>query len=222
MTEARQKFTQSKIAVAAFAFALSVAGASPALGHDGTKHEETETKAAAKANTEVKVRLADVELIDRERRKVRFVPEVLSDKIVVIDFIYTTCTTICPITSSIFAQVQDMLGKRLAEDIRLISLSIDPLRDTPGRMKNAAEKFGAGPGWLWLTGEKPKVDRLLKGLGAYTPDVESHPPMILVGDADKGSWVRLYGFASPDEILAQIDALEAARTRVQSSMNPGG
>ena len=80
----------------------------------------------------------------------------------------------------------------------------------------------AAPGWLWLTGEKPDVDRLLLGLGAYTPDIESHPPMILIGDAARDTWVRLYGFPSPDEIIARIDAFIAARKRKQTSMKPGG
>ena len=100
--------------------------------------------------------------------------------------------------------------------------SIDPVRDTPGRLSDAAETFGAEPGWIWLTGAKPNMDRLLKGLGAYTPDIESHPPMVLIGDVASDTWVRLYGFPSPDEIVARIDALLDARTRKQTSMKPGG
>ena len=135
----------------------------------------------------------------------------MADRIVAINFVYTTCTTICPVLSALFAQVQDQLGPRLGAEVRLVSMSIDPARDTPKRMAAEAAKFDAAPGWLWLTGRKNDVDRVLMGLDAYAPAFEEHASMILIGDAERGVWRRLFGFPAPDEIVAVIDEFAAAR-----------
>ena len=141
----------------------------------------------------------------------------MADRIVAIDFVYTSCTTICPVLSALFAQVQDELGPRLGKEVWLVSMSIDPTRDTPKRMSAEAEKFGAGPGWLWLTGPKNDVDRVLAGLDAYTPAFEDHASMILIGDAKRGVWRRLFGFVSPEDIVAVIDELAAARAATNTN-----
>ena len=99
-------------------------------------------------------------------------------------------------------------------------MSVDPARDTPARLKAYAAKFQsknrAKPGWVWLTGDKPVMDEVLKGVGAYTADYTQHPAQVLVGDASRGAWTRLYGFLSPERIQAKIDELLAARqTRQQ-------
>lgn len=197
---------------------VAVLAGMPVLAHDG-KDEHPEPGAiveqpAAPALPEdalTKVKIADVDLLDRNGNSINFRKDALGEGIVAIDFVYTTCTTACPVLSAIFAEVQDILGERLDREVRMVSISLDPVRDTPSRMRDNAAIFGAGPGWLWLTGDKPAVDRLLTGLGAYTPDIESHPPMILVGDPVNDRWTRLFGFVSPDEIMARIDALAAAR-----------
>ena len=60
------------------------------------------------------------------------------------------------------------------------------------------------PGWLWLTGQKMVVDKVLKGLGAYTPAFEDQPAMVLVGDGQTGEWYRFYGFPNPDQITEKL------------------
>ena len=74
-------------------------------------------------------------------------------------------------------------------------------------------RIGAGAGWSWLTGAKPQVDEALKVFGAYTPNYLDHPPLVLVGDPKAGKWLRFYGFPSPDQIVAAVDDLSAARAR---------
>jgi protein SCO1/2 len=206
--------------------------AAPAAGHDGTEHEEAVAQAAPTPHAQhgahqghdappplpdVKVRIVDVDVVDRNGKVMRFREDALGDRIVALDFIYTTCTTACPVLSSTVALVQEELGDRLDNEVRLITISIDPARDTPARMRKWAEIFDAGPDWLWLTGKKPEIDRLLQGLGAYTPDVESHPPMFIIGDPANDRWTRLFGFVAPEEILAQIEAMRAARGAGASS-----
>jgi len=193
----------------AVALAAAVA-ASSARAHDGADHGQGGTGQAPAADT-ARVDLRDLELIDRTGKRVRFASEAIGGRIVAIDFIYTTCTTICPVLSAIFAQVQDHMGERLGRDALLVSISIDPTRDTPRRLDAMARKFGAGPGWLWLTGKKRFVDQVLEGLDAYTPVFEDHASMILIGDPERGLWTRLFGFSSPDDIAARLEHLIAAR-----------
>jgi protein SCO1/2 len=159
----------------------------------------------------VNVQLCDLELVTQEGKRVKFKSDVVGDKLVAMTFIFTTCTTICPIYNAIFSQLQPLLGERLGKDVVLVTLTLDPTRDVVGRMKRTAQKFGAQPGWLYLTGEKPNVDQVLKGLGAYFPNFEEHPPLALVGDGKTGTWKRFNGFPSPEQVLAMIDELQAAR-----------
>jgi protein SCO1/2 len=160
----------------------------------------------------VSVTVKDTPLLDQDGRAVKFASDVVGDRLVVIDFVFTTCTTICPILSAKLARVQEKLGDRLGREVRLISVSIDPARDTPERLKAYAARFKAREGWTWVTGEPEAVNGLLKGLGAYTADFTAHAPMMLVGDGRTGRWARLNGFPDPDRVVAVLDALEAART----------
>lgn len=151
-----------------------------------------------------------------------FKSEAVGDKIIVMDFIYTRCLTLCPVVSQVMLQVQDGLKGRLRDQVRMISVSVDPQTDTPKRLKSHAARLGAKSGWLWLTGEKSEIDRVLDGLGAYTPEFDEHPAMVLVGDARSGEWVRFYGLPSPDRILDKVVQLAAARRMKGATANGGG
>lgn len=159
----------------------------------------------------VNVHLYDLELVTQDGKRVKFKSDVIGNKLVAMTFIFTTCTTICPIYNAIFSQLQPLLGERLGREVIMVTLTLDPTRDVPGRMKRTAQKFGAQPGWIYLSGEKQNVDQVLKGLGAYFPNFEEHPPMALVGDGKAGTWKRFNGFPSPEQVLAMIDELKAAR-----------
>jgi cytochrome oxidase Cu insertion factor (SCO1/SenC/PrrC family) len=169
----------------------------------------TPVRAALPPDTEVK--LVDAALLDQDGTRVRFAQDVVGDHIVVVDFVFTTCTTICPVLSAKLARLQGRLGDRLGQEVRLISVSIDPVRDTPARLKAYGARFKARPGWIWVTGEKEEVDGVLKGLGAYTADFASHSPMMLVGDGRTGRFARFNGFPDTDVLLAAVDELSAAR-----------
>jgi protein SCO1/2 len=173
-------------------------------------HKAMLNKPAAPARA-TEVDLLDRTLIDQNGREVRFVSEVIGDRIVVMDFVYTSCTTVCPVLSAVFGQLQGRLGDRLGADVALVSVSVDPTRDTPQRLKAYAAKHKARPGWIWLTGPKRTMDEVLDGLGAYSPNFEDHPAMVLVGDGRTGKWSRFFGFPSPDRLMDQVSALQAAR-----------
>jgi protein SCO1/2 len=183
-----------------------------AAGEDDphAEHKAMMNKPAAAAES-TRVDLLDHLLLDQHGKEVKFVSDVIGDRIVVMDFVYTTCTTVCPVISAVFGQVQNKLGNRLGDDVVLVSVSVDAIRDTPKRLKAYSKAHGARPGWIWLTGKKRTMDEVLDGLGAYTPNFEDHPVMVLIGDGQNGQWSRLYGFPNPDRIMEQVNALKAAR-----------
>ena len=185
--------------------------APPSLGHEGHKHDKDTADRTPLAGEAVTLKLLDAPLRDQDGHSLRFDSEAVGGRIVVIDFVYTSCTTVCPVLSQVMAQVRDGLDERLRGELRLISLSVDPSTDTPARLKAHAAKYGDDPDWLWLTGERPDMNKVLDGLGAYTPDFTEHPVMVLVGDAQRGTWTRFYGFPDPAQILAKVEELAEAR-----------
>lgn len=172
---------------------------------------------AAAAPGATQVTLADARLLDQDGAPVRFRTEAIGDRIVVIDFVYTTCPTVCPLLSAIFARLQERLGDRLERGVRLVSVSLDPANDTPERIKAYAARHRAGPHWTWLTGSQDDVERVLKGLGAWTPNFTAHAPMVLVGDGRTGTFTRLNGFPDVDRIVTRVDELLAARSATASA-----
>lgn len=164
-----------------------------------------------------RVSLIDNALIDQNGHPARFASELIGDRLVVATTVYTTCTTVCPITSAILSRLQTLLGDRLDSEVRLLSVSVDPGTDTPARLKAMAARYHARPGWYWLTGNKALVDEVLEGLGAYSADFTAHPSVFLIGDGRRGSWRRVYGFASPTSLLARLDELARARSRPPAS-----
>lgn len=154
------------------------------------------------------ITLIDHELIDQTGQKKRFVSDAIGDKKAVIAGIYTGCTTICPITTLLFAALQDALGDRMEREVRLISLSVDPAQDTPAILAKAAADIDAKPGWFWLTGPPARQNEVLLGIGAYSADVTEHPPVFVVGDGKTGNFVQLYGFPSVEEFLERLDLVD--------------
>jgi protein SCO1/2 len=158
-----------------------------------------------------KMSIPDVELLDQDGRAVRFYTDLVKGKVVAVNFIFTTCTTICPPLGATFARVQRELGERAGRDVHLISISVDPATDTPERLKAWGAKFHAAAGWTLVTGRKPQVDELLRALGAATASPSDHTPTVLVGNEAAGQWTRAYGLARPAVLLGLIDDAAAGR-----------
>jgi protein SCO1/2 len=203
------------VAITACVIAAGAPGA--ARGH-GEVHKHD--AAAAAAPSAAKVVLRGDPLLDQTGKRVRLADDVIGGRIAVVNFIYTTCTTVCPVASATFQQLQGRVGAALGKDVVLVSISVDPLRDTPERLREYAGRYQAREGWTWLTGSKPNVDAVLKGFGAYAPNFEDHPSMVLVGDA--GGWTRFLGFPAVDQLLARVEDLRAARAQVGRTAQHAG
>jgi len=173
---------------------------------------------AEPAGSDIKIQIPDVTIYDQDGKKLKFFTDLVKDKTVAINFIFTTCTTICPPLAATFRRVQQEMGDRVGRDVRLISISVDPVIDVPERMKAFAAKFKAGPGWTFVTGSKLEIDLLLKALGAAVSDKNGHTPMVLVGNQSAGYWTRTYGLA-PASVLVKVITDAAAKSGAGASVD---
>lgn len=150
----------------------------------------------------------NVPLTTQNGTRVRFYDDLLKDKIVVINLIYTHCKDMCPLETARLVQVQKLLGERVGKDIFFYSISIDPERDTPEALREYAEKFDVGPGWLFLTGKKSDIALISKKLGLdSTPDPTSrdgHAPSVLLGNEATGQWMRNTAMDNPKFLAVLI------------------
>jgi cytochrome oxidase Cu insertion factor (SCO1/SenC/PrrC family) len=162
-----------------------------------------------------KMNIPDTELLDQNGRKIHFYTDLVKGQTVVINFIFTTCTTICPPLGATFARVQKELGDKA--DVRFISVSVDPATDTPERLKAWGAKFHAGEGWTFVTGDKPQVDELLRALGASSARREDHSPTVLIGNDANGVWTRTYGLANTRKLVQIINNVAAGKDTIATA-----
>ena len=154
------------------------------------KSEQRATRYASAMHPEATLRIPDTAVYDQNGKRLRFYTDLVKGKTVAINFIFTTCTTICPPLTAMFRKLQQDLGQRKGLEVRLISVSVDPATDTPKRLHDFAAKFRAGPGWAFVTGDKAEIDSLLQALGAAVGEKNNHTPVILVGNDMTGYWTR--------------------------------
>jgi len=174
-------------------------------------HEAEMTKVSASGQAS-KMNIPDIEVLDQNGRKIHFYTDLVKGQTVVINFIFTTCTTICPPLGATFARVQKELGDKVGRDVRFISISVDPATDTPERLKAWGAKFHAGDGWTFVTGNKPQVDELLRVLGVSSARREDHSPTVLIGNDAHGAWTRTYGLANTGQLVQIINDMMAGKT----------
>jgi protein SCO1/2 len=177
----------------------------------GMDDHMTMARAPEAAPVGAKMAIPDVELLDQDGRKVHFYSDLVRGHIVVINFIFTTCTTICPPLGATFARVQKEFDTGAGKDVRFISISVDPATDTPERLKAWGAKFHAGPTWTFVTGPKQIVNELLSALGAATASPQDHSPTVLIGNDARGQWTRAYGLARPSQLVQIINDAIAGR-----------
>ena len=181
--------------------ASAVFGQTTAGHHD---HHHLAPEPTATESRDVR-RIPDVSLVDQDGEEVRFYSDLVAGKVVAINFIFTSCTTVCPPMGAIFGKLHKELGERVGRDVYLLSVSVDPVTDTPERLKAWSDRFGSGPGWTLVTGSKHDVDELLKSLEVFTPDFSDHSPTVLVGNDSTSTWKRAYGLAPPRRLAELID-----------------
>lgn len=148
----------------------------------------------------------DVVLTDETGRQVRLYDDLVKDHVVAMNFMFTTCPTICQPMSAMFSHAQRLLGSR---PVRLVSVTVDPGTDTPRRLAEWKARFQGGPSWTLLTGSKEQIDRLRKILGVYTADRFSHSPTVVLIDDIHGRSTRISGLTPAATVIGAIDALSS-------------
>jgi cytochrome oxidase Cu insertion factor (SCO1/SenC/PrrC family) len=182
----------------------------PAAKKEAVAEAEVQSPDATTASP--KMNIPDTELLDQNGNKIHFYTDLVKGQTVVINFIFTTCTTICPPLGATFARLQKELGDKVGRDVRFISVSVDPVTDTPERLKAWGEKFHAGAGWTFVTGNKPEIDELLRALGASSARREDHSPTVLIGNDAHGNWTRTYGLANTTTLVHIINDAIAGKS----------
>lgn len=122
---------------------------------------------------------------------------------VVLDFIYTTCTSICPLSSQTFSALQERLGTQ-RDRVHLVSISIDPEQDTPRRLTEYSRHFDAGPQWQFYTGTLNASQAIQQAFRAYRGDKMSHAPLTLFRPAPGSPWIRFDGFATVNALMSEL------------------
>jgi protein SCO1/2 len=151
----------------------------------------------------------DVKLVRDDGKTVALASELDDGRPVVLSFIYTSCTTVCPVTTATLAELQGKLGMA-AKRVHLVSITIDPENDTPARLREYAKKFGAGPDWQHYSGTLAASQATQRAFGVYRGNKMDHAPATLVRAAPGAQWVRIDGFATADQLLAELPSLHAS------------
>ena len=148
-------------------------------------------------------------LMTQDNQPVHFYDDLLKGKVALINFIFTTCQGVCSPMTANLARVQSYLSKQMGLQVVMISISVDPLTDSPERLKAYADKFKAKPGWYFLTGKKENVEWVLYKLGGYVKDKATHQSVLIVGNEATGKWMKVHAMANPTEIASAVTRLLA-------------
>lgn len=211
-------------AAAALAAALLLGLAGPATGEEhGTKVGKATKSCCAPSAADAapqaqatyrrsveEVTIPDLTLVRMDGRKVALRDELAPDTPVMMNFIFTTCTTICPVMSATFSQVQEGLGEG-REKARMVSISIDPEQDTPTRLRDYARRHEAGPQWHFLTGGTEQIEAVQRAFDAYRGSKFNHAALTFLRAPGASQWVRVEGLVQAEAILTEYRKLEVAQ-----------
>jgi cytochrome oxidase Cu insertion factor (SCO1/SenC/PrrC family) len=212
------------LAAAAWALLLCALSSSPALAQHQHAHEHRAAaprpaagppapKAGKPGVIQVgheKVSIPDVEVLDQDGRKVRFYSDLFKGRVVVLSFFFTSCTYICPMQGQTLAKLRASLADRLGKEVFFVSVSKDPLTDTPERLKLWGEHFGVGHGWTLVTGAEGTMKQLLWDLIGEHPGRQLHDAVVLIGNDRTGVWEDAAGLSSTERLVEIINRVAQA------------
>ena len=169
----------------------------------------TAAAAATISRSSVTYETPDVSLVRADGKRVSLPQELDDGRPVLLNFIFTTCSSICPLASRTLEEFQRKLGPQAAK-LHLMSISIDPEEDTPARLRAYARKFHAGPEWQYYTGTVAASLAAQKAFDVYRGEKMSHTPVTLLRSAPGKPWLRIEGFVTPDELVDDYQKLLAS------------
>lgn len=181
---------------------LFAALAAPAVPREALALPPPKAPASAAAAYE-----PNLPLLTHEGKKVRFYDDLIHDKVAVINFMFTSCPSICPPMTTNLVKVYKLLKDVLGERAIMISVTVDPETDTPEVLAAYAKRYGIGPGWTFLTGERAQLDALAAKLGNTSKDKMQHSGMLLIGSDAARTWVKVFAMSPPEDIAGKVRQL---------------
>jgi len=198
------------IGATAVALAATLGSIAHAANDDADAHAHMHHAVADTHRSVASYSIPDVQLVREDGTPVRLDQEMNDGRPVVLAFIYTSCTSVCPLISHTLADVQRRLGDR-SERVHLMSITIDPEQDTPARLREYARSMHAGPEWQHYTGTLAASQAAQRAFDVYRGNKMDHTPATLVRRAPGAQWTRLEGFATADQLLAELPDLSDLR-----------
>ncbi len=150
----------------------------------------------------------NTEVVSHEGKTLRFYDDLLKDRIFVVNFVFTSCSQLCPLTTARLAEVQQKLGDRVGRDIFFYSITLDPMTDTAEKLKAFADGFKIGPGWLFLTGDPDNVKLVRDRLGERSRDKGEHQATVFMSNNRTGEWLKDSAMSEPDHLVEAILSLD--------------
>ncbi|MBP8271275.1 MAG: SCO family protein [Sphaerotilus sp.] len=126
---------------------------------------------------------------------------------VVMTFMYSSCTTVCPVTSHVIDEFVRALGSDAAR-VNVVSVSIDPDHDTVARLAEHARTRGAQG--TFVTGDPQSSETMQRAFDAWRGDKMNHDAVIFLRAPSSQVWVRLDGLVSPRRLLDEYRRLKPA------------
>jgi len=148
----------------------------------------------------------NVELRTQDGTRIRFYEDLIKGKVVLINFFFTTCTSICPRTTENLVKVEEALGERLGRDVVMISITVDPDTDTPAVLGKYALRYRTKPGWYFVTGKQKDIDLIRRRLGVNRDggDKSQHTGVLVYGNEATGQWAATPAMADPKTIVRSV------------------
>lgn len=169
--------------------------------------QTSQVTAAASGTRDARTWFTDTPLQDQNGETLRFYSDALENRVVLLNVIFTSCTDACPLITRKLKEVRELLGDQ-AEGVTFISLTSDPLRDTPAVLKAYTLKQGVDdPHWLFLTGDKAQIDLVLGRIGQIVPSPEQHSTQLIVGDVANKRWSKIRPDAPAAAIAQRLQLL---------------
>ena len=162
-------------------------------------------------------RFPDVTLTTHEGTAVRFYPDLVQGKVVLINFMYATCTNSCPTFTANLVRVQQLFGDRVGRDVFMYSISLDPEHDSPQVLRDYAKNYSVQPGWKFLTGSAADITTLRRRLGlrdldpVIDADKSQHIGVVLYGNERLDRWAACPALSDPREIVKYVGWVEGSR-----------
>lgn len=169
--------------------------------HDKTEHSANFTR------SEENYTIPSLEMVRHDSVTTQFPAELDDGRPVIMTFVFTTCSAICPMITGLLSGVQAKLGNEISK-VHMVTITIDPEYDRPDRLQEYAKKFNAKPQWQFYTGSAKNVEALQKAFNVYRGDKMNHSSTVLLRGAPGKPWIRLDGFPSSDEVIREYRQLK--------------